>query len=201
MLFRSKKELPFEIQLRTLLLRRGSINYDIIGEPLKDSVFDKNHIQISNIQSTISLKTLTADSLNIQIKKFGFEEKSGFKLNKVSLHIAANKSKASLRDFQIALPNSKVAIDDMQLDYSDLSQSLDFLSSVGFDMYMSHSYISPVDISAFESRLRNFHQTMDISLRAKGTFKQISIPYINMSYGNDITLRADATLKIGRAHV
>ncbi len=189
-----KKELPFEIQLRTLLLRRGSINYDIIGEPLKDSVFDKNHIQISNIQSTISLKTLTADSLNIQIKKFGFEEKSGFKLNKVSLHIAANKSKASLRDFQIALPNSKVAIDDMQLDYSDLSQSLDFLSSVGFDMYMSHSYISPVDISAFESRLRNFHQTMDISLRAKGTFKQISIPYINMSYGNDITLRADATL-------
>ncbi len=51
---------PFDIQLNTILIRRGSIRYDILSEPYKDpGTFDKNHILLDKVVSTVSLKSFT----------------------------------------------------------------------------------------------------------------------------------------------
>ena len=72
---KEKKEF-IDLRVNSLLIRRGNINFDVLSEKETDSVFNPSHIAVRNLSANVSLKALTKDSLNIEVKRFSASEKS-----------------------------------------------------------------------------------------------------------------------------
>lgn len=75
-----KKKSNIDLRINSVLIRRGQIYYDLLSAAQTPGRFNTNHLGIQNFSATLSLKALTPDSLNAQIKRLSFNEQSGFKL-------------------------------------------------------------------------------------------------------------------------
>ena len=55
--------------------------------------------------------------MNLNVKKFSFEEHSGLQLKQLSFKITANREKAQLDHFTIELPHSRLALYPVTMSY------------------------------------------------------------------------------------
>ena len=74
---KSSKSSIEDIKVNSIFLRSGSISYDDYSQPRGNRYFDINHLQLDNISSNLKVSSSKADGLNIRIKRFTFDEKSG----------------------------------------------------------------------------------------------------------------------------
>ena len=110
--FAKKDSLPSNPNLRinSVLVRRGKLSWHRYDKSSTPGRFNPDHIVLDKISATLSLKSYTADSLNLNVKKFSFEEHSGLQLKQLSFKITANREKAQLDHFTIELPHSRLAL-------------------------------------------------------------------------------------------
>ena len=110
---RFKKEgtsaIDLHSQINTILARRGTLRYDVHSEaPRGAGLFDPNHVAVSDFLATVSLKSLERDSININIRKISFEEKSGFSLRKFGAKLIGNRENVVLSRQQLEIPGCRV---------------------------------------------------------------------------------------------
>lgn len=188
------KPMAFELRLNSVMLRRGQIRYDVFSQPERSDRFDPNHIAVTNFVANISLRTFSADSLNTHIKRVSFEEKSGFKLDKLSLQLNANRKRAALREFSVKLPETLFAIDSLDVDYRKVESIEQFPDSAYFNLAVNHSRISLADIGPFVPALKHFNSPIDLVLNTSGTINDIEINKIHANYGEELIIDANASL-------
>ncbi|MGL5790056.1 MAG: translocation/assembly module TamB domain-containing protein [Bacteroidales bacterium] len=114
-----KKKGLIEIQLRTILVRRGNVSYDNYGRPSTPGVFNADHIGIKNLLASVSIKTISSDSVQAVVKRISFQEQAGFELKKLAFDIEGNKQGFRLTDFQLNLNNSSLNIDTAYTDFKN----------------------------------------------------------------------------------
>ena len=189
-----KKQFPFDLHLNSVFLRRGSFRYDDFSKPLKEDGFDKNHIHVDDLLATIALRSYSADSLNLYVKRLSLEEQAGFRLNKLTFSLAANHQQVALNNFSLQLPESIIQIDSLGMDYSNVKKLSQFADSATFNLNLSPSQLSLRDISAFVPALKHFDTPVEVQLQAHGRVNQIEVPVLSLSADNEITLDAHASL-------
>ena len=82
--FREKDSLPSNPNLRinSVLIRRGKLSWHRYDKSPTPGRFNPDHIVLDKISATLSLKSYTADSLNLNVQElFSFEEHSGYQTN------------------------------------------------------------------------------------------------------------------------
>lgn len=57
-----------DLRINSLLIRRGTVSYDLHSAPLTPGKFNPRHLRLQNILANISLKALSGDSINAAIK-------------------------------------------------------------------------------------------------------------------------------------
>ena len=123
-----------DLRINSALVRRGKVSYHIDSEPDKpQGVFDPNHIQIKNLLATLTMKSLTGDSLNLFVKRLSFEEKSGFSLDRLRFRIEANRNICSLSQIEIQLPRTQITSEAAVIDISQARTLSDYLYKVHFN--------------------------------------------------------------------
>ena len=187
---------PFDIQLNTILIRRGSIRYDILSEPYKDpGTFDKNHILLDKVVSTVSLKALRKDSININVRRISFEEKSGFSLSKLAFKLQGNEDKATLSNFRLNLANSHLSIRKTDIDLSKTNTLKQFCDSTDLNFNIDEAHVVLKDIAPFAPILRNFSTPIDLTCNIGGTINNLRLEHMNLSYGEkSIHLKSKGSL-------
>ena len=163
----SEKKGSVDLRINSLLIRRGELHYDVDSAPETPGVFNTSHVKISNLSANFSLKALQADSLNVQIKRMSFTEKSGFQLRRLQLKATANERGCMIRDLDLTLPNGYIRIDSLKAHYRDLLVRSDstFLNYEG----SISAGIIPADLSSFIPALQHFEDSLrlDINLCSK----------------------------------
>ena len=92
-----------DLRINSLLIRRGTLSYDVLSERRTPGKFNANHIKLDNIIAGISLKAIRNDSINAAIKRLSVDEaNSGFELKKLSLQMIGNDQQMRIKDFEIA---------------------------------------------------------------------------------------------------
>lgn len=191
---KSKKNKHLDLRLGSVMLRRGKFSYDLLSEAHNGDKFDAKHIAVSDIGANISLRALTQDSLDIVVKRLSLEEQSGLKIEKLALKLRGNREEALLSDLSMKLPQSKIRIDSVFLDYSHVTEKAGFADSTRFRLVMPESDIALRDMSAFAPALRYFNSPLTLQMHAMGSVNNIDIPEIRVTYGNELQLRANASL-------
>jgi len=97
---------PMSLRANSVLIRNGSIRYDVHSAEWTDSIFNPDHIGVSALTANLSLKALNPDSVSVIIRKFTFAEQSGFVLSKSKGSLNIGRDGADLSGFVFSTPNS-----------------------------------------------------------------------------------------------
>lgn len=180
---KKKKKGLIEIQLKTILVRRGNVNYDNYGKAQTPGIFNPDHIAIKNLLASVSIKTISSDSIQAVVKRISFQEQAGFELKKLAFEIEGNKQLFRLNDFQLNLNNSSLNIDTA---YTDFSQCLTIVnretllkfSKEWKDSLLQHtkiyakitpSFVSTEDFTPFVSKLKDIPAIISLGGQLSGS--------------------------------
>lgn len=180
-----KKERNIDLRINSALVRRGKVSYHVDSEPDKpQGVFDPNHIQIKNLLATLTMKSLTGDSLNLFVKRLGFEEKSGFSLDRLRFRIEANRNVCSLSQIEIQLPRTQITSEAAVIDISQARTLSDYLYKVHFNYRINRANICLQDFAAFVPNFKSFTPTLLFSCDLSGYVNDLHINRMQFDMGN-----------------
>ncbi|WP_370757654.1 translocation/assembly module TamB domain-containing protein [Coprobacter secundus] len=190
-----KEKHPFDVQINTVVIRRGNVSYNLLSEPYKQSGFDKNHIILKNVLSTISLKSLRRDSININVRRLSFEEKSGFSLPKLSFKLAANQKEAYFSQFKLQLQQSLIALNTAHVDLSTVQNYTQFCDSSNIRLVINHSRLVLSDLAPFLPILQKFDTPTDFTCHVQGVINHLQLSSLQLNYGKgNIIVEGEGTL-------
>ena len=120
----SKEKSKLDIKINSFIIRHGAIRYDRLDIPYTARL-TPHHISVTGVSSHVIIKHVTNDEINASIKKLTFKERSGLYVKRLALNILANKSKATLSDFCLELPNSAITSDSIKANYNISDGNID----------------------------------------------------------------------------
>ena len=157
---------------------------------------------LDKISATLSLKSYTADSLNLNVKKFSFEEHSGLQLKQLSFKITANREKAQLDHFTIELPHSRLALHPVTMSYRHIKegngkgryQDFTFQGSIEQGTFSFADFI-PFYPKSVQNHVLEELPTLAAEAQFSGNLKQILIDQFAL-YTPDRSMVLEAPLTI-----
>ena len=103
-----KKESNLDIRINQLSLYDGNFAYDVLSEAHDDTRFDQNHVAINNLCCNLSLKKLTKEELDLNIRSISGVEKCGFVLDKLKVRIRRSGGKFVISNMELITPRSNL---------------------------------------------------------------------------------------------
>ncbi len=196
---RFKKEgnssIDIHSQINTILARRGEVLYNIDSAPRQQpGVFDPHHIAVRNFLATVSLKSLSRDSINVNIRKISFDEQSGFSLLKFGAKLIGNRESVVLSNFRITLPHTDISMKKTSTDFLSYDNLNEFFQKSTVDVHLEESHLMPADFGAFIPRLKNVRQTLNLETHLQGTPDNLS-GNLRIDCGNELHLSAEAVAR------
>lgn len=187
-----KQEFNLDLRINTVLIRKGSLAYHVHSLPHATTRFDVNHLAVSNLAATLSLKTLNSDSLNASVKRLEFDEASGISLNRISFKVTANRRQAMLRNLQVSVNGSMVQTDSICCTYPSPEDL--FRLSPGTDIAGTlYGKLTPADAAPFVPALASLNNPIRFSLPFQADPSCIHIPLFQLSDQHGFMLRSEAT--------
>ena len=151
-----------DLRVNALIIRRGELHYDVLSEPETPGRFNASHVGVSNISAIISLKALTADSLNLQVRRMSFLEKSGFQFRRLQLKAMANDHICSLSEMDLVLRQGSIRIDSLTANYRQVNAEND---STFFNYHGNlTAHLVPADFAPFAPALKHFTDSVSLKL-------------------------------------
>ena len=179
---------PLNLAINSVIIRRSSVIYDQEDKPETEGVFNLHHLNIYNFSAQVSLKTLTEDSIDVNVKRFALSEQSGLTIDKLAFRLQAGRQDACIRNFQLHMPSTQLNIYMLDATYrfkddQFIKESLSFKGSI------TETYITPSDLRCFHAPLKNAQKTIHVDCAFNGTGYQLTIPKLHVhTEAGDINL-------------
>ncbi len=182
------------LSINSIILRRCNISYDELYKREKKDRFDLSHLNIEDLNTNISLRKLTTDSINLRIRSFSMKEQSGLQINNLALRVTANREVGYIHKLELNLPNSHIEEKDLTATYS-ATDFLSLLKTFTLRGKLDNTYISTNDFGFLVPQLKNTNETFNLftNLDISPThilLKEINIDNLNHSFrlSSDISL-------------
>lgn len=166
---------PIDLNIGRLLVRHANVRYDQLDKPETPGQFNPYHLHIKGLGFNTSIRHLTPDSVNAELRRLNFSEQSGFALNNLNLKLIANSTQANLSELDITLPHSKFTLPSLSARYPALPQKenmREWLQELQADGCLSAN-INPQDFAMFLPEFKHWQSTLLLNTELKsraGTF-------------------------------
>ena len=173
---------PFDVQVKTVVVRQSSLTYDVLDQPRKPDRFDPNHLAVNNLRADLSLPQLKNNDFDVRVKRLSFEEGSGFTLNRLSTNVHITDNALDVKDINIKLPQSDIRLDDLHLEYSSLKNLGDELAQMPLCVSTPGSTITPSDLAAFAPQLKQLNEPLHIATTVVRDGNRLEVPNLNVRF-------------------
>lgn len=155
---------PMTFRANSVLIRNGSVKYDIRDAGTTDSIFNPNHIGIDGLTASLSLKSISSDSIAFIVRKLSLTEQSGFKLSSAKGALTVGKGFTHLTGFMLSTPGSRFEIAELmaQAGLADRPQGIP-----DFETNLTAS-VTGSDFKAFVPQVSGMTEPMVMDLRCSG---------------------------------
>ena len=186
---------PLDVRINSLIVRHASVVYNQLDQPETEGHFNPTHLQLDDISAHINLRALTDDSLNVNVKRLSFNERSGLAVNRLGFRVEADRQHALLREFLLEMPSTQLKIDTLMASYQLNGQQL-VRGSLSFAGDISDTHITPSDLRCFESTLKNYQRPLFLSAAFNGSDLRLNIPSFRLNTSeNDVDIHVDGWLE------
>lgn len=184
-----------ELQLHSIMIRRGKVTYDVLNKENTLQTFNPNHIHVSDISGKLSVEHYSKDSIHAQISRLSFNEASGLNIEKLAVAIVGNKDSLSVENLTLALPRSSILIPTAGIVFTRIDSSLQSIDKSLLSVHLAPSKIAPADFAAFTPLLKDFSDAVEISADISGLVNSISLDRLTLKYGHDLSFAGNMYLK------
>ena len=190
---------PMSLRANSVLIRNGSIRYDVRSAEWTDSLFNPNHIGVSGLTANLSLKALNTDTVSVIIRKFTFAEQSGFMLSKAKGAVNIGKNDADLSGFVFATPMSSFEAKRLSAD-AGFGTRLNGLPNMDVDIKAT---LTGSDFKALYPQTASMTTPVSFSLRGNGRNGDLNLKALYLQVPDSIldigmsgTVMLDTAFKI-----
>ena len=162
---------PMTFRANSVLVRNGSLTYDVKSAEQTDSVFNPNHIGVNGLTANLSLKSISQDSIAFIIRKFTFAEQSGFKLSKAKGAVTVGKDFTHINGLQLSTPGSNFEIDDL-MAMAGLNSKIDGIPDFTANLKAS---VTGSDFKALLPQTAGMTDCIDIDLDCSSLNKSLKL--------------------------
>ena len=175
------------LRINSLIVRHSSVSFDQNDIAETPGQFNTKHWKITDISAYAIIKSLQEDSINANIKRLAFNEKSGFSVSRLSLWLEANSTHALLKEFRLQTPGSDIDIDSINATYDKNH----FPETIRYQARITVPTLSLKDFKCFVPGFNFFTQHFTISTELDGTADNINCKYLRiMSDDQSLELHA-----------
>ena len=171
---------PFDVEVRTVVVRKSSLTYDVLDQPAKPGRFDPNHLAVSNLRADLSLPSLKNNDFDIRVKRLSFDEHSGLSLRHLSSNVHVTDNALDIKDIKVKLPASDIRLDDIHLEYSSLKNLGSELAHMPLSLSTPGSTITPSDLAVFMPQLKKFTTPLELATTVVKDGSRIEVPNLNL---------------------
>ena len=183
------------LRINSLIMRQSGVSYDRYDLPETPGQFNTNHLNISDISAHIILKQMSEDSLNTNIKRLSFKEKSGLKVDRLSMKFTGGPQHSKLEEFLLRMPGTQFQIGHIEAYYQLRNKKL-VLPSLYYRGQIDPSTIKLSDLACFLPSLKTFNSTLSLSSSIEGKGDKLTIPDFQLSSTTgDIDINIDGWVK------
>ena len=168
------------LRINSLIIRNSSVKYDRYDLPQTPRQLNPHHLSINNISSHIVLKTLTEDSLNVNIKRLSFKERSGLDVKRLTLHFEGGKHSSTLKEFILRMPGTNIQLGDIKASYRFRGDHF-VVPSLQYSGSIEPSTITLADLSCLLPSLKTFHSTLSLASNFHGEGETLDVPMLSIS--------------------
>ena len=179
---------PLNLAVNSFIIRRSGVVYDEFDAPETPGILNSKHLKINDVSAHILLKTLTEDSLYLNVKRLAFKEHSGLVLSRMSMLLTRHYDRVRLQDFFLQLPRSSMSIDKIEVtvDIDHPEQTLRYQGAI------SDLSITPTDFAFLSSGLSRLKTPVNVVATFNGTARGIEVEQFSMTSGDgNLLLNAD----------
>ena len=178
----TKQNPHIDLRFNSILIRKGSVKYNILSESRTPGKFNSKHIEVKDLSANIVVRALNKDSLNAQIRKMSFYETSGFSLDRLVLDVVGNRDSISLKELQVRLPQTNFRVEEANIDLKEIKSLEELINNAPLKLKIAQSEICLSDIQAFVPAFSNFRETIDILAEADGYINNINLRQLTLDY-------------------
>ena len=178
---------PFDVEVKTVVMRKSSLTYDVLDQPRKPGRLDVNHLSVSNLCADMTLPRLKNNDFDIRIKRLSFDEASGLSLQRLTTNVHLTDNALDAEDIKLKLPNSDIRLDDIHLEYSSLKNLGSELAAMPLRLSTSGSVVTPSDLAPLAPQLKNLRDPLNVTATVVRDGNRIEVPVLNV-HDNDGTL-------------
>lgn len=191
------KQQAINLHINSTMLRRCKVRYDVLSEPRKaHNEFDTNHIAVEDLTTTLHLRALQKDSVNVHIKRFSCKENSGLFVERLSMQVIGNREEVSLSDFNLRLPHSHITSHVATIDLHSMQNWEQWADSAQLSFAIKKSHIVLSDIAPIVPALRQFDTPISLSCNIDGSPNALNANQIELQMSNGaVRLGTTATVK------
>ncbi len=171
---------PFDVEVKTVVVRKSALTYDVLDQPAKPGRFDPNHLAISNLRADLSLPQLKNNDFDVKVKRLSFDEHSGLSLKHLSTNVHVTDNALDVKDIKLQLPSSDIRLDDIHLEYSSLKNLGSELAQMPLTLSTRGSTVTPSDFAVFMPQLKKFNTPMRLATTVMRNGSRIEVPNLNL---------------------
>ena len=182
---------PLDLRINSLIIRHSSVKYDQWDAPNTLGKFNPRHMNVSNISAYIILKTLTDDSLDVNIRRLALMEQTGLDIKRLSLKLQAGRTGATLRNLRLEMPSTQIQIDTITASYQFCGDTLN-MATLAYQGAIKNTFVTPSDLMCFHEPLKNIQKAIHLETSFHGTSSRLIVPQIQLyTHARDISLQAN----------
>ena len=179
------------INIKSVFLRQGRFTYDVLDKNYSDYQFDKNHIEVNNISASAFIYETNKDSLSINLKRFSFAEKGGYKHKNLSFSLNSNYKDFKIENLNIAIDNSVINANNFSFSIKKSDEKQLLIDSTYIDIDLIGNNITPNEFSSFYTKLNDFDKSFDFNVNISGYLCDLYLNKLHIYSSENLNIIAD----------
>ncbi|MFZ4401275.1 MAG: translocation/assembly module TamB domain-containing protein [Bacteroidales bacterium] len=154
---------------------------------------DFNNLLLTDMNFKIDTLLLNKDTLNIDINKLSFKDKSGFVLNNLTTRINYYPGFIGLKYLSLETPKTNLSL-DCSFIYNDAKDLSDFMDKVQLQASIRPSKLDMKDLAFFFNRLKGMDNLLSFSGKILGKVSNIKLREFKFGYGRSTSFEGAISL-------
>ncbi len=174
---------PMKIILNNIEIKNSRLNYDVRSELLTPDTFDVSHISVSAFNAKIDFDMINTYNFEVNVESFSLFEKSGLRVHNLEGKVESKDSRITSNKLRLELPETYLEINDLKFNMitKELSASV-------------NSKIKKEDILPLVPQFTNLENILSLNGSVSGKLPLINVEGLSLNYGDELTLRANASI-------
>ncbi|MDO4191116.1 MAG: AsmA family protein, partial [Bacteroidales bacterium] len=187
------KENKFQFQINQLAITHGVLSYRDYSDTIVSQGFSPKNIRVEQLNTQLSLDTISTELIAASVKQFSCVEQSGFTIDDFALSVRADKSSCVIPSLRLEMGTSLFSLNDVSVNYGSLNAFRDSLSQIQMVGEVDAEHFNLSKLSSVVPRLASFRDELNLCARFSGTPNNVLLDTIVASYGKVLSLSGKIT--------